>query len=900
MTGVIGNKKIIGLLITKLHDLDRSTMIDLIKEECALAGYKLLVFNSFVDFYNNDAFDQGARSVYDLINLSMLDGLIIHKECFFNQGLINDVVDRAIAAGVPVVMINGRRDGCFSVMGRFEEAFDQLLDHVFGHHGVTDSVFMAGFKNDPISNERINCYRAALERYGLPFSDSQVYYGGYWHMPTMEAMKRLMAARDGKPPQAIICANDVMARTVCDHLNACGFKLPGDVIVTGYDGLPESELFSPELTTCSENAAGMAKLCVQAITEGLEGNPARELHNSYQLVISESCGCEKQYQGDYREMAREQYQTMVSMETHETQMFVWMYRMLSITDMNSLYRTLSGILLPNSYMCLRSEFLANTFDPTRMRNGYQPGDEMVVIPSVHNLDQVSRNSTLTVEQLLPYVDRWLENNNMYILNAVYEKENVCGYYVYETERVRIGRHNLKRVQNCLNIAFSITINHFRQATLQRSVDRAAMINSVTGLPNLKGAVEWYQTFAAEEGMRKHVSVSVYGMPKYTYIVENYGLKDGEEAQRFVAESLKLANPMSCFIAHISEDTFIVVNYYDDNADVDPTINRATSTFYSVIEGFNKRSNKEYYIEVNAGCTVVGPGWEGQIESLIKFANSDMIMNRLKLGMGQVVKEEVSPREHYRAFEMLVNKNLFQYHFQPIVNAKNGEIYGHEALMRTDASIGLNPLEILSAAREYGRLYDIEKATLFNVMSVFAKRRSEFAGGKVFINTIPGHFLTEEDLSALIKVHGSYMDHFVFELTEQESMSDEDLHSLRRLGGIEGESQIAIDDYGSGHSNIVNLLRYSPQVIKIDRFLVSEICKNQNKQLFVRNTVEFAKLNGILTLAEGVETSNELHMLIDLGVDLIQGYYTGRPQPDPIQELPPEIKQEILDANPLYR
>ena len=65
------------------------------------------------------------------------------------------------------------------------------------------------------------------------------------------------------------------------------------------------------------------------------------------------------------------------------------------------------------------------------------------------------------------------------------------------------------------------------------------------------------------------------------------------------------------------------------------------------------------------------------------------------------------------------------------------------------------------------------------------------------------------------------------------------------------------------------------------------------------TTSNAKLNGIMTLAEGVETSNELRQLIDLGVDLIQGYYTGRPQAEPITALQEEIRREILAANPTF-
>lgn len=893
---MINGRKIVGLCMTRIYEASRVQLIDRLHRRLEKAGMKLIVFNSFVDFYYNDENDAGARSIYDMIQFTVVDALIIHEESFYNKEIIRSLQERALQNNVPVVMLGSETPGCFSVGVDYQEAYTSVLRHVVEEHGVTDTVYLAGRKEgDNDSVNRIACYRRVLEENGIAFNPENVFYGEYWEQPTLRAIEAMMQYRC-KPPRAIFCANDSMAYTVCDWLREHGWNVPGDVIVTGYDYLPFTELYSPELTSCSRNPDGLVDQIITGISEGFSGKPPRRLMNRHIPIISESCGCPRHYMGDYREYAKERHQTVQEMENHENQMFVWLNRILKISDMNILYNTLSGTILPNSYMCLRANYLAYAVDEKSIRNEYLPDDELLVIPSYRNFDQAVRNSTITVRQMIPFDARWADGNTMFVLSAVHVRDQVCGYYAAETESIHSCSHNLKRVQNTLNVAFNVSVNYIQQMNLRRTVERAAQSNPVTGLPNLKGAVEWYQRFKEEHNNDYWISVSVYGMPKFSYIAENYGVGDSEESQRFVAECLKLANPMDCFIAHVQEDLFMVLNYYRSEDEVDPTIGRATSAFYSQIESFNKESSKEYYIEVNAGCTVVQPGWHSSLESLIKFANSDMYMNRLQMGMGKVVKEEESPKDHYRAFEMLMDKNMFHYHFQPIINVHNGEIYGYEALMRTDATIGLNPLQVLAAAKEYGRLYDIEKATLFNIMGCVAKRRQEFGERKVFINTIPGHFLNEKDLSRLIKLYGKDMSTYFFELTEQDSTSDSELATLRRLSETAGVSQIAIDDFGTGHSNIVNLLRYSPQIIKIDRGLVQEICKSKNKQHFVRNVVDFAKMNNILTLAEGVETSAELQTIINLGVDLAQGYYTGRPQADPMGQLPDEIRNEILETN----
>ncbi len=70
-------------------------------------------------------------------------------------------------------------------------------------------------------------------------------------------------------------------------------------------------------------------------------------------------------------------------------------------------------------------------------------------------------------------------------------------------------------------------------------------------------------------------------------------------------------------------------------------------------------------------------------------------------------------------------------------------------------------------------------------------------------------------------------------------------------------------------------------------------------MFVRSTIDFARINGIKVLAEGVETSDEMRTVIDLGVDLIQGYYTARPAVIPIPSIHEDIRKEIRDTTPLF-
>ncbi len=251
----------------------------------------------------------------------------------------------------------------------------------------------------------------------------------------------------------------------------------------------------------------------------------------------------------------------------------------------------------------------------------------------------------------------------------------------------------------------------------------------------------------------------------------------------------------------------------------------------------------------------------------------------------------SERQELAEVERLLDNNLFTYYFQPIVNTRDGEIYSYEALMRAKSEWRIPPLQIIKHSDMLGRLDDVERATFLNVLEILENNEALFSGKKVFINSIPGSKLGKPDyekVSDLLKKHSKSA---VVELTEQAEL-EENMISVMKKRYQEQGIGIAVDDYGTGYSNVSNLLRYMPDYVKIDRSLLTEIQNSMQKQHFVREIIEFCHANDILALAEGVETSEELRTVILLGADLIQGYYTARPSEHILESIEDTVKREI--------
>ena len=268
-----------------------------------------------------------------------------------------------------------------------------------------------------------------------------------------------------------------------------------------------------------------------------------------------------------------------------------------------------------------------------------------------------------------------------------------------------------------------------------------------------------------------------------------------------------------------------------------------------------------------------PSQAATIDMMINYA--DFALFRAK-ALGSI-KREFSAEEYVaecnsysdsKLLTGLIDDNDFSYCFQPIVSTVDGSVYAYEALMRPKNS---SPLEILRIAREHGRLYDIERLTFENVLEIISANRARFGEKKIFINSIPDSMITEYDFNRLCEKYGNIMPQLVIEFTEQADLTGDKIASLRHLFKSKG-CMIAIDDYGSGYSNTAAVLS------------------------LLTGIIDFARLNNIKVLAEGVETYDEMSVTIRRGVDYIQGFYTAKPQKEIVPDIPDAVAEQMRMLN----
>lgn len=564
-------------------------------------------------------------------------------------------------------------------------------------------------------------------------------------------------------------------------------------------------------------------------------------------------------------------------------------KMLDAHEIKELIPHIREMLPKKAYYCFAGEFLIEYGDTDWDQEKYK------VILS--NKDHIYETVAVSKSKVLPEVEKWMYSRDCFILTPSIAKEVVCGYYAFRITNMERFQLIYRLIVRYINLALNIFIKYIQNKTIMNRMENYSFMDVNTGFYNLKGVSKWFREMAAKpENHRNCYGFTVYLLPYYNEIYENYGAEAIDENLRIVGSMLQNIYKGKNVIARVQSDEFIVVSCFSPEEDATGIVQMNVSALFEEIDTFNRRHILNYEITVNRGYTFAEPGWEGTLESFIKYATNEMYLFTLNKNQTIVADKTEQGMASYAVFDNIMKNNLLTYYLQPIISAKTGDIFGYEALMRTNGPVRLSPLEVIDIATKYDRLNDVEYATLSNVMKLYSERCEEFGGKKVFINTIPGHFVSREDWYELTDKYGCYFDKFIYEVTEGSSCSEEELTAINSLRASETNLQIAIDDYGTGHSNIVNLLRYSPHIIKIDRYLIEEIQNDRNKQMFVKNAIDFANVNGIKVLAEGVETFEELQAVIEYGVDLIQGYYVSKPQPNIVSVIPERIRREIVNEN----
>jgi diguanylate cyclase (GGDEF)-like protein len=438
-----------------------------------------------------------------------------------------------------------------------------------------------------------------------------------------------------------------------------------------------------------------------------------------------------------------------------------------------------------------------------------------------------------------------------------------------------------------NVAFAI--DHLER---QEQLHRLSYYDVLTGLPNRRSFLEQvtqYMRKATDDGHK--AAVFLIDLERFKKLNDSLGRPAGDAVLRQVAEWLAQNAGNANLVARIDADHFaVVLPKVRYEADVAKVLEKTSADFMNEEFSLN---DAVYRLAAKIGVAVF-PDDGTDADTL--FNNAEAALKKAKVSrdrylfyaqkMTETVAISVGIENRLRR---ALDRKEFVLHYQPKVNIVSGKLTGAEALIRwNDQVSGLTlPGRFIPILEETGLIHDVGRWALRQAIEDHHRWRNRgLSAVRIAVNVSPlqlrnKNFIAE--IQEAISVTPEAAAGLQLEITESLIMQDVNhstvsLRAIRALGVT-----IAIDDFGTGFSSLSYLAKLPVDTLKIDRSFVTEMVSGPGGLTLVSVIINLARALNLNTVAEGVETEEQLHQLRLLACDEMQGYIFGKPVPVDIFE-----------------
>jgi diguanylate cyclase (GGDEF)-like protein/PAS domain S-box-containing protein len=420
-------------------------------------------------------------------------------------------------------------------------------------------------------------------------------------------------------------------------------------------------------------------------------------------------------------------------------------------------------------------------------------------------------------------------------------------------------------------------------------------DALTGLPNRTRLMTEIDR-ALRRGDRGSFGLLMLDLDDFKVINDRHGHAAGDLVLREVAVRLAAQIRSGDVVARLGGDEFAFL-VHGDAAQVRLVANRLVEQVgQPVLAG-----GRQFTVRGSVGIVVADDRPEESAQSLLSHADIALYEAKARDKGGVVLiqgPERLHAAQQVELKEQVAQPDLDQFSvvYQPIVDLGTGALRGVEALLRWHhPDLGLVPPDVFIPMAEHGgSIQALGWHVLETACLQLASWRRAFPDRRLAVGVNASVRQLDEPgfagrLLAMAATYGIDADQLVLELTEQALAVDFEtavgVVAELRAGGL----SVAVDDYGTGYSSLRYLDRFDADVVKIDRSFVWNLAESVHTQKIVRSVMHMAESLDLQSIAEGIETAEQLAVVRSLGCELGQGYLFSRPVP------PEEIGRMLVEG-----
>jgi diguanylate cyclase (GGDEF)-like protein/PAS domain S-box-containing protein len=464
-----------------------------------------------------------------------------------------------------------------------------------------------------------------------------------------------------------------------------------------------------------------------------------------------------------------------------------------------------------------------------------------------------------------------------------------GHVVWIHDEARMARDERGNPRYSHGLMLDVTDRKRRE----ESVAFQAYHDELTGLPSRAMFEELLELSIARA--RRHdgaVAVLCVDLDDFRLVNDSLGHTVGDEMLRLVSERLREATRETDLVARRGGDQFLLLlgDLDRDESSPDGAKTRA--------EGVARRINAslatpftiegtEVYVSAGVGISLFPH--DAQDAGTIQRNAESAMYEAKKTGQANYVLsnegayDSAAKLQFVTRLRKAVDAQRWTLHYQPVVELATGRMVGVEALIRWIEPDGtmVPPLEFIPLAEDLGLIEQIGDWVVREIAYQVTAWKELDIDLEVGFNLSPRQFWQPdlaERIVREIRVSGIDPSRVLVEVTESSAMMDPDRAQQILVELSDHGFAIAIDDFGTGYSSLSRLREMPVRVLKIDRSFVSNVHEDPQSASIVSAFLELSKGLGMTTLAEGIETTEELAFLRERGCALGQGFLFSKPVP----------------------
>ena len=600
-------RKKIAVFISALYeDMVRETVEGMLG---AAAGenVKIIFFASFADNHTSQNYglyqdyDTGDFVVYLLPDLKEYDALITF-DTYMTGSFIEPINRLKKVAPCPVVTLGTVKEGTCSIVNDQDLSFAEVIRHLISAHGCRDIVHVAGPRERSFCVERIDIFRRTLAAAGLPCGDDRIFCGTLRPECGEEVVPAILdsyaAKGGGKLPDAIVCVNDYTAIGVIQSLESRGFRVPDDVLVTGYDDILRAQFNEPSITTSAQPFRRVGQAGMEALLRLLRGEAAAPVTAvPGELCLRQSCGCEppRVYRKD---LIREKY-------------------IRTVSNLESLALSNTNLILGGAMVDTREEIFQEIEDGCLRETGFRSAvlclidgwEQKKMITHRYSLKDETfdvvcgmlngkpvRRRRLPKGQLIP--DEMMADDKPYYIFPIHHLQYFLGYFIVDPELKEMEQLHVKSWLVSISAVLNSWYLRRRLTDTVSELEVLYQTDTLTGLYNRRGYYRFFESYYEECRLAgTELAVFLIDMNGMKWINDRYGHAEGDFCLCTIADAMRKSAMLDEICIRTGGDEFVVLaKNYDESRE-----SAFISMFREEISRSIRKVGKNYQVTVSIGC-----------------------------------------------------------------------------------------------------------------------------------------------------------------------------------------------------------------------------------------------------------------------------------------------------------